>query len=109
MAASGRARFGLGPPGRDHQRLRAPFDTWASMPQTLWAEDWPEDDRPGPVAYFCGAMDAAWPTEEKGADYLRRCAPKVHAEAVAISTATLSSTSPVRSTRRFHVASAQWG
>ena len=24
-----------------------PFETWASMPQTLWAEDWPDDDRPG--------------------------------------------------------------
>ena len=41
-----------------------PFDTWASMPQTLWAEDWPDDDRPRTVAYFCGSLDAPWPTTE---------------------------------------------
>ena len=49
-----------------------PFETWASMPQTLWSEDWPEDDRPGTVAYFCGTLNAAWPTAEVGADYARR-------------------------------------
>jgi uncharacterized protein with NAD-binding domain and iron-sulfur cluster len=47
----------------------SPFETWASMPQTLWAEDWPEDDRPGTVAYFCNALDAAWPVDRAdGAD-----------------------------------------
>ncbi|WP_239651241.1 FAD-dependent oxidoreductase [Mycobacterium sp. UM_Kg27] len=49
-----------------------PFETWASMPQTLWAEDWPEHDRPGTVAYFCGTLDAAWPTDETGPGYLHR-------------------------------------
>lgn len=39
----------------------SPFETWASMPQTLWAEAWPEGDRPGTVAYFCNALDASWP------------------------------------------------
>jgi uncharacterized protein with NAD-binding domain and iron-sulfur cluster len=49
-----------------------PFETWASMPQTLWSEDWPDDDRPGAVAYFCGTLDATWPTGESGAAYLQR-------------------------------------
>lgn len=49
-----------------------PFETWASMPQTLWSEDWPEHDRPGTVAYFCGTLNATWPTTEVGAGYLRR-------------------------------------
>lgn len=49
-----------------------PFETWASMPQTLWAEDWPEHDRPGTVAYFCGTLDAPWPTDEAGPGYLHR-------------------------------------
>jgi uncharacterized protein with NAD-binding domain and iron-sulfur cluster len=43
-----------------------PFETWASMPQTLWAEDWPDAERPGTVAYFCGSLDAPWPADERG-------------------------------------------
>ena len=33
-----------------------PFSTWASMPQLIELEDWPEDNRPAGVAYFCGAL-----------------------------------------------------
>ncbi|MDT5011854.1 MAG: hypothetical protein QOH57_3471 [Mycobacterium sp.] len=50
---------------------KRPFETWASMPQTLWAEDWPETDRPGTVAYFCGSLDAPWPSIEKRSTYAR--------------------------------------
>jgi hypothetical protein len=38
-----------------------PFDTWASMPQLVDAEDWPEGDGPATIAYFCGALEAPWP------------------------------------------------
>jgi uncharacterized protein with NAD-binding domain and iron-sulfur cluster len=58
-----------------------PFETWASMPQTLWAEDWPPDGRPGTVAYFCGTLDAAWPTAETGAAYARRYEQRVREDA----------------------------
>lgn len=58
-----------------------PFETWASMPQTLWSENWPELDRPGTVAYFCGSLDAPWPTSESGPDYVRRYTEQVHAQA----------------------------
>ena len=34
-----------------------PFTTWASMPQLIEAEAWPEHDRPGSIAYFCGVLD----------------------------------------------------
>jgi uncharacterized protein with NAD-binding domain and iron-sulfur cluster len=60
----------------------APFDTWASMPQTLWAEEWPEHDRPRTVAYFCGALDAVWPTTADHADYVGHCRQRVLAQAV---------------------------
>jgi len=60
----------------------APFDTWASMPQTLWAEDWPEEDRPRTAAYFCGALEAVWPTTDDHADYVGRCRQQVLTEAV---------------------------
>lgn len=59
-----------------------PFDTWASMGQTLWAEDWPEDDRPHTVAYFCGAFDAKWPTDEDHAEYVARSRERVVTHAV---------------------------
>jgi uncharacterized protein with NAD-binding domain and iron-sulfur cluster len=58
-----------------------PFETWASMPQTLWSEDWPEDDRPGTVAYFCGTLNATWPTAEAGAGYARRYEQRVREDA----------------------------
>jgi uncharacterized protein with NAD-binding domain and iron-sulfur cluster len=61
----------------------APFDTWASMPQTLWAEDWPTRDRPRTVAYFCGALHAVWPTDDDDVDYAGRCREQVMTDAVA--------------------------
>jgi uncharacterized protein with NAD-binding domain and iron-sulfur cluster len=68
-------------PGSTVSAYRRPFETWASMPQTLWAEDWPEADRPGAVAYFCGSLDAPWPSDEPVEDYLRRLRGQVHADA----------------------------
>ncbi|MDX1884510.1 FAD-dependent oxidoreductase [Mycolicibacterium sp. 120270] len=57
-------------PGVTTSAYTPPFDTWASMPQTLWTEDWPEDDRPSAVGYFCGSLDAPWPTQIDHADYV---------------------------------------
>ena len=36
-----------------------PFDTWAPMDQLLCREDWPVDDKPKNVSYFCSAMPLA--------------------------------------------------
>jgi uncharacterized protein with NAD-binding domain and iron-sulfur cluster len=69
-------------PGVTTSGYVAPFDTWASMPQTLWAEEWPEHDRPRTVAYFCGALDAVWPTTDDHADYVVRCRQHVLTQAV---------------------------
>jgi uncharacterized protein with NAD-binding domain and iron-sulfur cluster len=74
--------LGWNHPGVTTSGYVAPFDTWASMPQTLWAEDWPEDDRPRTVAYFCGAFDAASPTSGDREDYIGRCRQRVLAHAV---------------------------
>jgi uncharacterized protein with NAD-binding domain and iron-sulfur cluster len=48
-----------------------PIDTFSSMTQTLWAEDWPAHDRPQTIAYFCGALDVEWPTADE-AEYVAR-------------------------------------
>jgi uncharacterized protein with NAD-binding domain and iron-sulfur cluster len=59
-----------------------PFETWASMEQTLWAEEWPDDDRARTVAYFCGSLGAPWPTDEDPATYVRRYEEQVRSDAV---------------------------
>ncbi|MCV7281971.1 FAD-dependent oxidoreductase [Mycolicibacterium flavescens] len=61
---------------------RPPFDTWASMQQTLWSENWPAAEQPGAVGYFCGPFDAEWPTTATHDDYVRRCRERVTAAAV---------------------------
>jgi uncharacterized protein with NAD-binding domain and iron-sulfur cluster len=47
-----------------------PLHTWASMDQLIELECWPEADRPGAIAYFCGALEARAPDSGDGADYL---------------------------------------
>jgi uncharacterized protein with NAD-binding domain and iron-sulfur cluster len=64
--------LGWNRPGVTISAYVRPFETWASMPQTLWAEDWPDDARPGTVAYFCGSLDAPWPTTEDQRGYVER-------------------------------------
>ncbi|CAN5303860.1 hypothetical protein BH09ACT8_BH09ACT8_24900 [soil metagenome] len=76
------SELGWDRPGVTTSGYVAPFDTWASMPQTLWAEQWPDGDRPGTVAYFCGVLDAPWPTTDNHPDYVARCRQKVIGEAV---------------------------
>ncbi|MBB3749996.1 uncharacterized protein with NAD-binding domain and iron-sulfur cluster [Mycolicibacterium sp. BK634] len=69
-------------PGVTTSGYVSPFDTWASMGQTLWAEDWPEADEPHTVAYFCGALDAPWPTTQDPAAYVAGQRQHVLANAV---------------------------
>lgn len=66
------ASLGWTRPGVTTSGYVAPFDTWASMPQTLWAENWPVGDKPKSVAYFCGVLDAPWPPAEDPATYTAR-------------------------------------
>ncbi|MDT5098587.1 MAG: hypothetical protein QOC76_2324 [Mycobacterium sp.] len=69
-------------PGVTTSGYVAPFDTWASMPQTLWAENWPDEDRPRTIAYFCGAFNAQWPPDGDPADYVASCRQQVLTNAV---------------------------
>jgi uncharacterized protein with NAD-binding domain and iron-sulfur cluster len=48
--------LGWGEPGATVSAYEQPLHTWASMPQLIDAECWPEHDRPGTIAYFCGAL-----------------------------------------------------
>ncbi len=60
-------------PGVTVSAYERPFETWASMPQTLWAEDWPDNDRPGTVAYFCGSLATPWTIEKDATRYADIC------------------------------------
>ena len=46
-----------GPAGVTVSGFVKPFDTWASMPHLLPAEDWPEAHAPRTIAYFCSVLD----------------------------------------------------
>lgn len=59
-----------------------PFETWASMGQTLWAERWPSHQEPQSVAYFCGTLVADPPPAAYDADYLPRHRARAVADAV---------------------------
>jgi uncharacterized protein with NAD-binding domain and iron-sulfur cluster len=72
-------------PGTTMSGYAEPFDTWASMPQLVDAEDWPDDDRPGSIAYFCGALAAPWPPpggDADGPSYRAQFADQVRERAV---------------------------
>jgi uncharacterized protein with NAD-binding domain and iron-sulfur cluster len=69
-------------PGVTTSGYEPPFDTWASMPQTLWAEDWPDEDRPGAVAYFCGTLQTPLHMTDDHLEYVRRCEHQVRTDAV---------------------------
>lgn len=74
--------LGLAAPAITTSGYIPPIDTFSSMPQTLWAEDWPADDRPQTVAYFCGALDVEWPTQQDQATYVERCQRRARDDAL---------------------------
>ncbi len=45
-----------GPDGVTVSGFVTPFDTWASMPHLVPAEDWTGTDRPSTIAYFCSVL-----------------------------------------------------
>jgi uncharacterized protein with NAD-binding domain and iron-sulfur cluster len=72
-------------PGTTMSGYAKPFDTWASMPQIIDAEDWPDEDQPAAIAYFCGALAASWPPavgEPNGLAYRHHHVDRVRARAV---------------------------
>lgn len=54
-------------PGSTMSAFAEPLQTWASMPQVLPLEDWPDRDRPRTLAYFCSTLQTP-PGEEIDAD-----------------------------------------
>ena len=92
-------------PGATVSAYEQPFNTWASMPQLIDVESWPADDRPGTIAYFCGALDAPWPPDGDGRDYARR-APRARRAATRSSSSTRDLGAPAARHSRTATASA---
>jgi uncharacterized protein with NAD-binding domain and iron-sulfur cluster len=69
-------------PGTTVSAYEKPFNTWASMPQLIDVEQWPADERPASIAYFCGALEASRPTEARGRSYVAEHRAHVRANAV---------------------------
>jgi uncharacterized protein with NAD-binding domain and iron-sulfur cluster len=69
-------------PGTTVSAYESPFNTWASMPQLIEVEQWPDHDRPGSIAYFCGALQAAWPPGAPSDAYLAEHRERVRGNAV---------------------------
>lgn len=67
-------------PGVTTSAYLPPFDTWASMPQTLWAEEWPAGDEPAAVGYFCGSLETDWPTTMEEAAFVHDCDARVRTD-----------------------------
>jgi uncharacterized protein with NAD-binding domain and iron-sulfur cluster len=59
-----------------------PLHTWASMPQLIDVECWPEADRPGAIAYFCGALDAPEPQRAGWSAYAEAQRERVRSNAI---------------------------
>jgi uncharacterized protein with NAD-binding domain and iron-sulfur cluster len=71
--------------------LGAPFQTYASMGHLVVQEAWPEEERPGTVAYLCSTLaddlarrpaDAAATVRRHAVEFLERCAAELWPGAV---------------------------
>ena len=69
-------------PGATVSAYELPFHTWASMPQLIDVEQWPADDRPGSIAYFCGALRGAMAGGAPADEYVAKHRAEVRANAV---------------------------
>jgi uncharacterized protein with NAD-binding domain and iron-sulfur cluster len=56
-ARAGEEELGWRYPGATVAGYANPFEVYASMTQTLPSEDWPDEDSPRSVGYFCGVVD----------------------------------------------------
>lgn len=73
--------LGWGRAGMTVSAFERPLSTWASMPQLISVEDWPAEDQPGAIAYFCGSIDAPWPPDRPWPEYLRQHLSEAYASA----------------------------
>jgi uncharacterized protein with NAD-binding domain and iron-sulfur cluster len=69
-------------PGATVSAYEQPLHTWASMPQLIDVECWPAGERPGAIAYFCGALAAPYPPDGDWRAYVAEQRARVRAAAI---------------------------
>jgi uncharacterized protein with NAD-binding domain and iron-sulfur cluster len=69
-------------PGATVSAYEQPLHTWASMPQLIDVECWPPAERPGAIAYFCGALAAPYPPDGNWRAYVAEQRARVRANAI---------------------------
>jgi uncharacterized protein with NAD-binding domain and iron-sulfur cluster len=90
--------LGWGDPGVTVSAYEQPFHTWASMPQLIDVECWPAGERPGAIAYFCGALRAPYPPDGDWRAYVAEHRACVRANAIELLEKRLAHLMPATST-----------
>jgi uncharacterized protein with NAD-binding domain and iron-sulfur cluster len=77
------SELGWDRPGVTMTGFLKPFETWSSMDQLLAVEQWPADDRPQTVTYFCNTLPTASFPDRNDRDFPKREHERVRENAVA--------------------------
>ncbi len=77
------AELGWDRPGVTMTGFLKPFETWSSMDQLLAVEQWPPDDSPRTVTYFCNTLPTAGSPDRNDRDFPKREHERVRENAVA--------------------------
>lgn len=76
-------QLGWDRPGVTMTGFLKPFETWSSMEHLLAVEQWPADDRPRTIAYFCNTLPTAGLPDREDLDFPKREHERVRENAVA--------------------------
>jgi len=77
------SELGWSRPGVTITGFVKPFETWASMEQLLEVEQWPADDRPRSLAYFCNTLPTVGLPDRDDREFPKREHERVRENAVA--------------------------
>ena len=77
------SQLGWGRPGVTMTGFLKPFETWSSMDQLLAVEQWPPDDQPRTVTYFCNTLPTTGSPDRNDRDFPKREHERVRENAIA--------------------------
>ena len=82
--------LGWNRPGVTMTGFVKPFETWSSMEHLLAVEQWPHEDEPRTVAYFCNTLPTSGLPDRADLDFPKREHERVRENAVAFLTEGMS-------------------
>jgi uncharacterized protein with NAD-binding domain and iron-sulfur cluster len=78
--SEGERELGWPHPGATVSGYVTPFDTYASMSHLVEREDWPEDERPETIGYFCSVLPTSAAADQVGAEAIVSANAAAHLE-----------------------------